>query len=108
MNVPPSALGRTCRDSHALAAFSRLKSVNEMVRPFRDGHKKWVPRQTRCNPAAAEVVTRAHPGHRVSAKRSLVLPENRETAREKVRYIEPYAGCSCGRDSVVHKVPVII
>jgi hypothetical protein len=26
---------------------------------------------------------------------------NRETAREKVRYIEPCAGCSCGRDSVV-------
>jgi hypothetical protein len=25
---------------------------------------------------------------------------NRETAREKVRYTEPYAGCSCGRDSV--------
>src|SRR6201997_375289 len=25
---------------------------------------------------------------------------NRGTAREKVRYIEPYAGCSCGRDSV--------
>ena len=25
---------------------------------------------------------------------------NRGTAREKVRYIEPYAGCSCGRDNV--------
>ena len=25
---------------------------------------------------------------------------NHGTAREKARYIEPYAGCSCGRDSV--------
>src|SRR6476619_5609208 len=47
--------------------------------------------------------TPSHPlkdGHRVSAKRSPSPSRNRGTAREKVHYIEPYAGCSCDRDIV--------